>query len=100
MMMAPFRGPEAGRALAAALIARMPGGTRLIDQDRTPWASATFIGTQHSLQLSCPDPAALAAFAHGIADADIPLRGHLLADITASASGTLLSVEALTLVEA
>lgn len=100
MMMAPFRGPEAGRVLAAALIARLPGGTRLIDHGRTPWASATFIGMQHRLHLSCPDAAGLAAFAKGIADADIPLRGHLLAEITASAAGTVLSVEALTLIEA
>lgn len=99
-MMTLLRGPEPGRVLAAALIARLPAGTTLIDQQRTPWASATFVGTRHNLRLSCPDDAALAAFTDGIADADFALRGHLLADISASHIDHVLSVEALTLVEA
>ena len=100
MMMAPLRGPEPGRVLAAALLARLPADAHLIDQVRIPWASATFLGTQHRLLLSCRDAAALHSFAGTIAEADIPLRGHLLADIHAEATGEILSVEALTLVEA
>ena len=98
--MTPPRGPEPGRALAATLIARLPAGTTLIDQQRTPWASATFVGTWHRLRIACPDQAALARFADGIADADFALRGHLLADIHASRTDHVLLVEALTLVEA
>nr|WP_083672045.1 hypothetical protein [Sphingomonas montana] len=99
-MMAPLRGPEPGRLLAAALLARLPAGTTLLEQGRTPWASATFVGTSHRLRFDCPDRPGAAAFAATVSDADFTLRGHLLADITAAADGSALAVEALTLIEA
>ncbi|MBB5730124.1 hypothetical protein [Sphingomonas prati] len=100
MMMAPLRGPEPGRLLVAALLARLPTGTALLEQDRTPWASATFVGTRHRLLFSCPDRPAADAFAATVAEDDFALRGHLLAGITADADADTLLVEALTLIEA
>jgi hypothetical protein len=100
MMMMPLRGPEPGRLLLAVLLARLPERTLLVAQDRTPWASATFVGTRHHVRLSCPDPDAAARLAATIADADMPLRGHLLADVEARVEADQLIVDALTLVAA
>jgi len=98
MMMAPLRGPDPGRLLAAALLARLPVETRLCAQDGMPWASATFVGTRHRLRLSCPDTESAMHFATTVSDAEFALRGHLLADIAARMEGDDLLIDALTLV--
>lgn len=98
MMMAPLRGPDPGRLLAAALLARLPADTELRAQDRMPWASATFVGMRHRLRLSCPDTGSAIRFAATVADADFALRGHLLADIAAHMEGEDLLIDALTLI--
>ncbi|WP_331012291.1 hypothetical protein [Sphingomonas sp.] len=99
-MMAPFRGPDAGRLLAAALLGHLPPGTILHAQHRTPWASATFSGTQHRLLLDCGDAGAATAMAERVADLDFALRGHLLADIEGQVDGAMLTITALTLIAA
>lgn len=67
----------------------------------TRWASATFTGARHRLTLAAADDAALAAWLAGLGEADLPLRGHLVADIavvaaTRAAGRAALTIEALT----
>jgi hypothetical protein len=68
------------------------------------WASATFAGARHRLEVKLPSAAAVEAFEAGLGEAEFSLRGHLLADIAVAgrggtASGLLLDIEALTIEE-
>ena len=47
----------------------------------TRWASATFVGAQHRLSFVAIDDAALETWLSGLDDADLPTRGHLVADV-------------------
>jgi len=96
--------PSAREALIAAMAAR---GGRSCDVRALPsrsWASATFAGAKHRLEIRLPDAAAVTAFEDGLSEAQFSLRGHLLADIAiaerrTTGSGTVLEVEALTIEE-
>ena len=50
--------------------------------DSARWASATFNGARHELTLVLPDNPAAAAWLHHVPDAELSLRGHLVADAT------------------
>lgn len=101
------RGPDASTVLQRALVraARATGCTLSIPTAHmTRWASATFTGAQHHLTLQAADDAAFAAWLGEVSDAEMDLRGHLLADIAvmsvARAGGwATASVEALTVEE-
>jgi hypothetical protein len=71
----------------------------------TRWASATFIGARHRMTIEGPHCAAVVAWLAGLAEADLPLRGHLVADLAvieqAHADGRFTAtIEALTVEEA
>ena len=103
MRVRPAR-PSAREALIAAMAAR---GGRNCDVRALPsrsWASATFAGAKHRLEIRLPDMAAVTAFEDGLTEAQFSLHGHLLADIAvadrrAVGNGAVLEVEALTIEE-
>lgn len=99
------RGPDAGTLLQRALIdaAAREGCSIQVDAaEAQAWQSATFIGARHTLTVSTEASAHLSDWLGGIGDADLPLCGHLLADITVASVGTIrgrcrVIIEALTL---
>lgn len=66
----------------------------------TAWASATFVGARHRLDLVVAGAAAREWLA-GLAEADLPMPGHLVADVAVirqrhGAAGSVAIVEVLT----
>lgn len=95
--------PSAREALIAALAAR--GGTDALVRPKPSrsWASATFAGARHEMEIRLPARSA-DAFEQGLKEAQFSLRGHLLADIAIAGRRTegeavVLDVEALTIEE-
>lgn len=77
------RGPDAGTLVERALhrsAADAGISIDIRDAAATRWASATFAGTRHVIDLVLDDTAAGRAWLGGLSDADLPLRGHLMAD--------------------
>ncbi|RDE05469.1 hypothetical protein [Sphingomonas aracearum] len=71
----------------------------------TSWSSATFTGARHDLLLAGPATEALDAWLSSLPEAEIALRGHLVADVSVTSvqrepDGAVVRIEALTLVEA
>lgn len=67
--------------------------TMIVEEIRsTGWASATFIGATHGLDLRLEGSAAVIAAAmqalEGLPDAEIPIVGHIVAEIAACAGPT------------
>lgn len=82
------RGPDAATLLTSALLknaerAGCPIAQLTADWDR--WASATFNGARHRLTFRAPRSPALDSWIAGLPETDLPLRGHLVADIEAVA---------------
>ena len=78
------RGPDAGTLLVRALYrdsCRAGCPLEIVDADWVRWASATFTGARHALRWTALPGAALETWLAALPDADLPLRGHLLADI-------------------
>lgn len=78
------RGPDAGTLLRRALARdAAAAGCRVsvTSAQATRWASATFTGAQHRLTLEGEDDAVLAEWLGGVNEADLPMRGHLVADV-------------------
>jgi len=99
--------PPRVRADAATLLARLlaaraaAAGVVLIVQDwRTrPWASATFVGERHEVLAAMTGEAA-PGFLAGLPEADLPLRGHLVADVAVERTGDgLCRIAVLTLTD-
>lgn len=60
-----------------------------------PWASVTFTGARHCLALVALETPALRAWLAALPDLDLPLSGHLVADLAVEAEerhGTMLHV--------
>ncbi len=77
------RGPDAATLLERRLrIAAEAAGVSVVvtASDWTRWASATFNGAKHRLTLSSAD-AGFARWLATLAEAELPLRGHLVADV-------------------
>lgn len=78
------RGPDAATLLERALMAdaaRAGIEMMLTQTAATRWASATFIGARHRLTLAGPASDGLTTWLGGLGEADLPLRGHLVADL-------------------
>jgi hypothetical protein len=99
-MMRPF-GNHVHVALlrAIAFEAGLDGGDRekpilIVEEIRSvDWASATFIGARHEIDLRFEGPAAAVAAAadrlvEALPDADIPICGHIVAEIAAAPVNT------------
>jgi hypothetical protein len=101
------RGPDAATLLVRSLQAdsqRAACLVRAIDSTWTRWASATFNGARHELRLEATDSPALEAWLDALPEADLPLRGHLVADIvvtgvTRAGGVATMTIEALTVEE-
>lgn len=68
------------------------------------WASATFEGARHRIALTAPATPALAAWLAALPDAELRVRGQLVADLIVTAFAqhddvATVSLEALTVVE-
>lgn len=99
----------AAAQLLRSLLARtgLPRDAVLVSAFRSvDWQSLTFTGERHEISLRVPGPAAEAAVAllrDGLADAEWPLRGHVVAEIViiaerdAGDGAILVDLEALTL---
>jgi hypothetical protein len=103
-----MRGPGAtallGRALTASA-ARAGAHIAIARDEATAWHSATFTGARHAFEITAPACGLIADWLATIGDADLPLAGHLLADLSvthrAEQAGTLhLRIEALTVAAA
>lgn len=92
-----------GRALtASAALAGAP--VEIAGDEATMWHSATFTGARHAFDMRAPAGCADRWLA-GLGDADLPLPGHILADLSvtrrAERAGVLhFRIEALTVVGA
>ena len=81
----PARGPDAGTLLRRAIErdAHDQGCTVAVDTlDLTRWASATFVGARHRLTLRAASGAGFDAWLAHLPEADLPLRRHLVADVS------------------
>jgi hypothetical protein len=98
------RGPDAATLLHRALLrdAAAKGCTLTIAGVHSArWSSATFIGARHRLEIDAEDDAACAAWLGTVAEAEVTMRGHFLADahvasVDRSGGRLVAIVEALT----
>lgn len=96
------RGPDAATLLERRLrIAAEAAGVAVTvgEADWTRWASATFVGARHRLTVS-GSGIAFDTWVAGLAEAELPLRGHLVADVAVVArTGADVVLEVLTVEE-
>jgi hypothetical protein len=84
------------RALRVA--ARAAGATVTIRAtDERCWASATFAGIRHRIDLAIEADVATLDWLAGLSEADLPMRGHLVADLVVERDGHQARIEALTI---
>lgn len=78
------RGPDAATLLVRSL-ARSAAAHRIEaainEPDSIPWASVTFTGARHVFGIELQPAAAAAAWLAALPEADLPMRGHLVAEI-------------------
>lgn len=86
MMGAAMQSGIAGR-IVRQLHALAGEGAQLLRTEQRDWASATFSGARHLIDLLVPAPA-LARVLADLPDHDFGLGGEIVADCTASATGT------------
>lgn len=101
------RGPDAGvllerRLRQSALVAGC--AVTILKADWERWASATFTGARHQVTLSSSAGAALDAWLAGLSEVDLPLNGHLVADVVVrsverAGETAVVTMEALTVEE-
>lgn len=77
---------------------------RVTRSDTASWASATFTGARHELAVEGAAGAALDRWLGALPETDLPLRGHLVADLKIVAIArddgvTRATIEALTVEE-
>lgn len=103
-----IRGPDAGTLLIRALRghASAAGLTLHVESIAcTPWASATFIGTQHRLTIAADPVPGLRDWIDRLPDAEFAMRGHIVADLTVDGIETIgdrahVTIAVLTLIDA
>lgn len=97
------RGPDAATLLERRLriAAEAAGATiAIVESAWTSWASATFNGARHRLTLRSED-GGFGPWLATLPDAELPLRGHLVADlvVTDSPDRSTATIEVLTVEE-
>ena len=101
------RGPDSGTLLVRALYrdsCRADCPVQIVESDWVRWASATFTGARHTITFTATPSPALDRWLAELPEADLLLRGHLVADIvvaglTRAADGVEIELEALTIEE-
>lgn len=76
-----------------------------LDHRTVRWSSATFVGTQHVLWFDVETSGNLSVLLENLAEADLPMPGHFVADIEVmerndGLTRTRIGLRALTIVEA
>lgn len=77
------RGPDAATLLARALDRSAQGAglsLTIRNADWRRWASATFTGARHELTVELPDGDGAERWLAALSEAELPIRGHLVAD--------------------
>lgn len=83
-----------------ALARREGASPELVEARSTPWSSISFTGARHRLALRCRDAGSAAALAGLLPELDLPIRGHLVADVgSVEQDGDVIRFEALTVVD-
>ncbi len=85
------RGPDAGTLVERALtLSAAAAGVpmRIVEASATRWASATFAGARHILDLEVGADRASRAWLGTLGEADLPMRGQLVADCSVVATRT------------
>jgi len=108
MRMDALRGPDAGTLLIRALRTSATAANVTIHVETiacTPWASATFVGTQHRLTIAADPVPGLRDWIDGLPEATFAMRGHLVADLAVDRVATLdgrthVTLAVLTLIDA
>ncbi|PCD02694.1 hypothetical protein COC42_15025 [Sphingomonas spermidinifaciens] len=83
------RGPDAGALVERALnLSAAAAGVpmRIVEASATRWASATFAGARHVLDLEVGGDRASRAWLGALGEAELPMRGQLMADCTVVAT--------------
>ena len=101
------RGPDVAALLARALLAdagAMGCAVAVGDSSWTRWASATFAGARHVMELHAMPSPYLDAWLSQLPEAEFALRGNLVADLVVEvvrreAGGVTVSLEVLTIEE-
>lgn len=79
------RGPDAGTLLRRAIERDAADGGCTLEATvllTTRWASATFVGARHRLTLRGYADSAFEAWLARLPEVDLPIRRHLVADVT------------------
>ncbi len=103
-----LRGPDAGTLLIRALRSQAMAASVAMHVESiacTPWASATFVGTQHRLTIVADPVPGLREWIDGLPDATFAIRGHLVADLVVDSIETIgdrehVTIAVLTLIDA
>lgn len=100
MMPAPVTDPTILLARALRVSARAAGvAVAIVATGETPWASAAFVGTRHRVDLAIASGAARDAWLVALRQAELALRGHLVADLTiAAVDRDVVALDILTIV--
>lgn len=102
-----MKGADGVARLARALVAdaRAAGVTATVETaSERPWASVTYSGARHRLTLTAGDAPGLAGWIAALPEAELAVRGHLVADlvveaVTVADGVATVVTEVLTLVE-
>ena len=98
MMPAAIADPTILLARALRLSAQAAGVTMfVVGSAERDWASATFAGVRHRLDLAVEPGARLDAWLKALPNADLRLRGHLVADLTVDRRDGTIVLDVLTL---
>ena len=108
MRMETVRGPNAGTLLIRALRSHASAAGVTLHLDSivcTPWASATFTGTQHRLTIAADPVPGLRDWIATLPEAEFAVRGHIVADFAIDALETIVdrahvTIAVLTLIDA
>lgn len=98
------RWPDPGTQLERALVRSAAEAGVILSPTvatATPWASVTFTGARHRLTMVATRSSALDAWLAGTSEAELHLRGHLVADLivagtTDATDSVKVTLEALT----
>ena len=103
-----IRGPDAGTLLIRALRSLASAANVPIRVEAiacTPWASATFVGTQHRLTIVVDPVPGLRDRIDALPDTEFAMRGHIVADLAVDHIETIddrehVTIAVLTLIDA
>ena len=98
MMPAPVTDAAVLLVRALGIAARAAGATIVVRAtDERCWASATFAGIRHRIDLEVGSDAATGDWLAALPDAELMLRGHLVADLAVERLGAQVRLDILTI---